>query len=148
APPAPPAVDANAPDETVTIGAVDDPAQTFIIRGVAIDLPFPVLAGYRLDPDSLYRAQFTLSGPGLGTVTIDTTIPAQLLGDGTTVRYRIAGDFNLTGAVYATFTRGTWSILDPVGAVSTVDLGVLTATNARTYADVLFRPTVNGTIDD
>src|SRR5205823_9484821 len=48
----------------------------------------------------------------------------------------------------ATFTRGTWSILDPVGAVSTIDLGDLTSTNTRSYVDVLFHPTLGGTIDN
>src|SRR5207248_1612 len=88
-----------------------------------------------------------LLGPGLGGVHIDSSVPGQLLGDGTTVRYRILGDFNDTGAVYAKFTRGTWSILDPIGAVSTIDLGDLTNTNDRTYLDVLYQPTVGGTLD-
>src|SRR5205807_451038 len=52
-----------------------------------------------------------------------------------------------SGVVLATFTRGTWSIVDPVGAVSTVDLGVLEPTNNRTYVDVLFHPNVGGTLD-
>src|SRR5207248_5196878 len=102
--------------------------QTFIIRGFGIAVPFPVLAGYLLDPVSVSHASFTLSGAGLGTVQIDTTIPPQLLGDGVTVRYRITGAFATSGTVLATFTRGSWSIVDPVGAVSTVDLGSLTST--------------------
>ncbi|HEX6131015.1 MAG TPA: hypothetical protein VF044_04745, partial [Actinomycetota bacterium] len=139
--------DAGEPDETVTLGAVDDPAQAFIIFGFAIDVPYPVLAGYRLDPVSVPNAQFVLGGPGLGTVQIDDRYAPEVLGDGVTVRYRITGDFALNGAVTATFTRGTWSILDPAGAVSTVDLGDLTPTNDRTYVDVVLTPTAGGTLD-
>src|SRR5262249_34424758 len=107
-------VDPAAAPETVTLGSVEDPTETFIVPGVAIDVPFPVLAGYRLAAASIARAVFTLSGPGLGTVQIDPTIAPVVLGDGTTVRYRITGTFNQTGDVFATFTRGTWSIVDPV----------------------------------
>ena len=84
---------------------------TFIVHGVAIDVPFPVAAGFRLDPMSLSLTadEFFLDGAGLGTVVIDTTVGPRLLGDGRTVRYRITGQFAATGAVTATFTRGSWS---------------------------------------
>ena len=85
--------DPAAPDETTELGRVEDPLQTFIIRGVAIDVPFPVMAGYQLDAASFAR-RLHAQRRRASARCIDTSVAPQVLGDGTTVRYRILGAFN------------------------------------------------------
>ena len=143
-------------ETTLTLGQVEGPTNTFIIRGVAIDVPYPVAAGFRLDPISLSLTadEFVLGGAGRGSVQIDTSVAPRLLGDGTTVRYRVTGQFAATGAVTATFrctgatTCGTFWVVDPAGAVGTVELGDLSATNDRTYLDVTYAPVAGTMVGD
>src|SRR6185436_3532281 len=119
----------------------------FIVFGFAIDVPFPVMPGFRLDPASIQGNEITLGGLGLGTVQIDTSVAPRVLGDGTTVRFRIKGAFAAQGAVTATFTRGSWSVIDPIGANGTINLGDLSGTNGRTYLDVRYTPSSGETLD-
>ena len=111
---------------------------------VMIDVPFPVAAGFTLDPTSLADFdELTLGGAGLGTVAIDHGTAPVVLADGTTVRYRITGAFAPTGAVTAEFTRGTWSVLDAVGDASVDSGSPFTATLGSTGdADPAFIATV------
>src|SRR5207247_2364638 len=132
-------VDGGTGDLVVTLGEVGPDAPFIVHEGaVAIDVPFPVAPGHHVDVTTLGEFdEFTLGGAGLGSVALDRAVAPQVLGDGTTVRYRIAGTFATSGVVTATFHRGTWSVLDPAGAVSTVNLGThLADTNDRTYLDV------------
>jgi len=78
-----------------------------------IDVTFPSgPAGYTLDEDSLLdlASEFTLGGPGLGTVAIDSSQAPVILSRGANpvVRYWVKGVF-ASGDVSLTFLTGTWS---------------------------------------
>ena len=124
-------------ETTKTLGSASDPNQNFLRPGFSIDVAFPVAAGFRLDAASLATALITLGGAGLGTLAIDTSVAPQLLGDGTTVRYRITGQASPTGDITATFAPGSWSIVDPTGT-GVHSLGDLSSLNDRSYIDVAY----------
>ncbi len=107
---------------------VDQGAQT-------IDVPFPVgtlgpAGGYQVDIASLGGFnQFTLSGTGLGTVTIDPSFTPVVVGDGFTIRYHVIGSLaSGDGSVYATFAPGTWSVKPVNGGSSTTSDATPTGT--------------------
>src|SRR5262249_36098566 len=109
----PATVDPAAAPEVVTLGSVADPLEAFIGAGNTIVVAFPdVPAGDELVQSSLLDFnEFTLGGPGLGSVTIVKTVAPVVLADGKSVRYATSGAFAASGAVTATFTHGTWSVL-------------------------------------
>ena len=82
----------------------------------SVDIVFPVLAGYVLNAASIadLPAEFVLGGTGLGSVSINTAVPAKIQADGRTVRYALTGTFAAAGTVDVTFTRGSWLIERPV----------------------------------
>jgi hypothetical protein len=90
-----------------------------------IDVDLPVPTGRTLDIASVTDAapEFTLSGPGLGTITLDGTRPPVLLlsapsGTTATFRYWLTGTF-VAGDVTVTLLPGTWSyVAAPVPAAS------------------------------
>src|SRR5207247_350152 len=86
----------------VTLGTIVDGDASFVVHlgAIAIIIPFPsVPAGFQLVATSLSdNNEFTLDGPGLGTVVIDPSI-APVLVDATHVRYAITGAFANAGAV-------------------------------------------------
>ena len=126
-----------------------------------IDVPFPTgPSGDEIDPGSLISGgQFTLSGPGLGTVQIDPTFEPTVVGNGFTVRYHVIGTF-ADGEVDATFT-GSWSVVPiaggsasvQTGGSAVVDLGTTTAGSPPPFGvegealDVTFPVPAGTTID-
>ena len=80
----------------------------------SIDVPFPVAAGLVLDPTTISGvSQFTLGGTAIGSIVLDPTVAPQVLANGTTVRYRVAGAFGTTGTITVTFDHG--HVVGPAG---------------------------------
>src|SRR6185312_7564689 len=104
----------NETQTQVTLGVIVDGDASFIVHQgpIAIIVPFPqVPANFQVVAASLSDFnEFVLGGAGLGTIVIDQTY-APVLVDATHVRYAVTGTFANAGAVTATFTRGTWSVV-------------------------------------
>ena len=121
------------PPLVATLGTASGATTPFMLdQGPqTIDITFPVASGFVLDPVTISAAgQFTLSGAGLGTLTINPNIAPVVLSDGITVRYAVSGTFDsaVGGEVDVVFNRGTWSVRPSGGGASTTDPGTGTTT--------------------
>ena len=122
-----------------------------------IDVTLPVATGWALDPGSISDAddEFSLSGPGLGSVTLD---PGQrpLVTDAALgkVRIFVTGVFG-AGDVTVNFKAGSWGYKPtgggdpnaPAATLAPVTVSGLGATNNRTYIDVTYTATAGGTVN-
>ena len=93
--------------------------------------------------------EFTLSGDGLGTVSIDASQrPTRLPGTANTWRYWLTGVFAATGDVDVTPIAGSVTF----GGAGTMPAAAVLSnpgtTNDRTYVDVRFDPTARGALDE
>ena len=118
-----------------------------------IDLMLPVAAGFALDEASIEDAasEIALSGPGLGTVTLDAgQLPVVLNATTGSVRFFLSGVF-AAGDVTVTFVSGSWGYTGGAGApaatAAPVSFQNLDATNNRTYFDVIYTATAGGVLD-
>ena len=90
---------------------------------VAVTVPSYAPAGSTIDWAAISSGApiVTLSGPGVGSATIDTSQAVAIIGQtptSGTVRYAIAGSLAASGDVYATYVTGAPPLI--------VDLGVVT----------------------
>ena len=104
-----------------------------------LDVLFQAPTGFEIDSASVLDAgaEFTLTGPGLGTITVDSSrAPIQLsltgLGAGQKVfRYWLVGKYAATGAVTLTYLADSWSVAQTTPpAVTPIVLGEITITVA------------------
>jgi len=93
---------------------------------IDVELPAPP-AGYLIDPASITDtgAEFKLSGPGLGTVALDSIQAPILVSGERTYRYWLNGVFS-AGDVTLSFVPGSWSYVNP----NATDNIVVTISNA------------------
>jgi hypothetical protein len=88
-------------------------------------------AGLTIDEASIidFEPEFTLTGPGVGTVSVDNAkLPVRLSDDGTTkvFRYWLIGEFGETGDVILTYLADSWAfnISGATGGTSQVTLSL------------------------
>src|SRR4030095_6646919 len=112
--------------------------------------------GFAIDPASITDSgdEFVLSSDPAVNVQLDTGVAPVRTGSGNTWRYRVTGNFQVSGTtvtpadVTVTFTGQTWSVIDLNATATTASLGSdLSTTNNRTYLDVTFRATQGNTLN-
>ncbi len=87
-----------------------------------IDVAFTPPAGFTIDLASIrdLAPEFSLSGPGLGSIRLDTTQAPTLLPSGL-FRYWLVGRFAATGTVTLTYLPNAWSYsLSLTGSLATI----------------------------
>ncbi|MBC8503308.1 MAG: hypothetical protein H8D34_00490, partial [Chloroflexi bacterium] len=94
-----------------------------------LDVEYMPSTGAQLDEDTIDGDEFTLSGPGLGDVTLSSDAPTKVEGESNVWRYTFTGAF-IPGVVDINFASGSWKDDQDVSNIGTTQSFTLTVPSA------------------